>query len=79
MDDTRFHAQMDELYRQQVLAATSDRNAYPDTESWKNRTLVSVKLDPETFSWLLTYCKAHDLSYNTGLKQILSNYFQTNG
>ena len=79
MDDTQFHAQMDELYRQQVLAATAKRDAYPDRESWKNRTLVSAKLDPETFSKLLAYAKANGFSYNTALKTILSTYFQTHG
>ena len=77
MDDTQFHKKMDELYRQQVLAVTSNRSAYPDKESWKNRTRVSAKLDPETFSKLLAYCKANGFSYNTGLKHILSHYFQT--
>ena len=77
MDDTQFHEQMAAAYKQQ-LHQLDKRPPEASKEEWKNRTLVSAKLDPETFSKLLAYCKERGFSYNTGLKQILSTYFQTN-
>ena len=77
MDDTQFHEQMAAAYKEQ-LHELDKRPPEASKEEWKNRCLVSAKLDPETFSKLLAYCKANGFSYNTGLKQILSTYFQTN-
>jgi hypothetical protein len=74
--DEAMHQQMAELYRQQALEATGDRAAYPDTESFKNRTLVHAKLDRYSYAALFGYAKARDLSINSALKEILQNHFQ---
>ena len=78
MDDTQFHDQMAAEYRKQ-LHQLDKRPIEATVQEWKNRTLVSAKLDPDTFSKLLAYCKANGFSFNTGLRTILSSYFQTNG
>ena len=78
MDDNQFHDQMAAEYRKQ-LHQLDKRPVEATVQEWKNRTLVSAKLDPETFSQLLTYCKERGFSFNTGLRTILSSYFQTNG
>ena len=78
MDESAFHDQMAADYKKQ-LHQLEKRPPQATTEEWKNRTLVSAKLDPDTFSKLLSYCKERGFSFNTGLKQILSSYFQTNG
>ena len=77
MDDNQFHDQMAAEYRKQ-LHQLDKRPAEATVQEWKNRTLVSAKLDPETFSQLLTYCKERGFSFNTGLRTILSTYFQAN-
>jgi len=79
MDESAFHDQMAADYQKQQLHRLDKRPPQATTEEWKNRTLVSAKLDPDTFSKLLSYCKERGFSFNTGLKQILSSYFQTNG
>jgi hypothetical protein len=73
--DDAMHEQMAELYRQQVLEATGNRDAYPDKEAFKNRTLVHAKLDRESYAALFGYAKAKDLSINGALKEILQNHF----
>ena len=75
--DAEMHRQMAELYRQQALSATSDREAYPDTESFINRTLVHCKLDRETYASLWAWAKARELSLNSAIKQILQVHFNT--
>lgn len=60
------------------LYQLSERPSGTSVSEWKNRTLVSAKLDSETFSKLLAYCKKRNYSFNTGLKQILSHYLKTN-
>ena len=75
MDDTQFHDQMAAAYKQQ-LHQLDKRPVEATVQEWKNRTLVSAKLDPETFSQLLTYCKERGFSFNTGLRTILSSYFK---
>jgi hypothetical protein len=69
------HERMDELYRQQVLDSLANREAYPDRESFKNRTLVHCKLDRESYAALFGYAKAKELSINSALKEILQNHF----
>jgi hypothetical protein len=73
--DEAIHQKMAELYRQQVLDATANRDAYPDTEAFKNRTLVHAKLDRESYAALFGYAKAKELSINSALKEILQNHF----
>ena len=75
--DEAMHQQMAELYRQQVLDATANRDAYPTKESYKNRNLVSAKLDRESYACLWAYAKAHDLSINSAIKAILQEHFNT--
>ena len=77
MDDNQFHDQMAAEYRKQ-LHQLDKRPVEATVQEWKNRTLVSAKLDPETFSQLLTYCKERGFSFNTGLRTILSTSFQAN-
>jgi hypothetical protein len=78
--DDAMHKQMAELYRQQVLGTVANRDAYPDGESYKNRTLVHCKLSMTTYAALVGYAKARDMSINTAIKEILQNYFnETNG
>ena len=77
MDDNQFHDQMAAEYRKQ-LHQLDKRPVEATVQEWKNRTLVSAKLDPETFSQLLTYCKERGFSFNTGLRTILSTDFQAN-
>ena len=69
------HERMDELYRQQVLDSLANREAYPDRESFKNRTLVHCKLDRESYAALFGYAKAKELSINSALKEILQKHF----
>jgi hypothetical protein len=78
MDDTQFHDQMAAEYKKQ-LHQLDKRPADTTVEAWKNRTLVSAKLDPETFGKLLSYCKDRGYSFNTALRQILCTYFQNHG
>jgi hypothetical protein len=73
--DEAMHEQMAELYRQQALEATANREAFATKEAFKNRTLIHSKLDRETYSYLWAYAKAHDLSINSAIKQILQNHF----
>ena len=68
MDDTAFHAHMADLYQQQ------NRPAVVNTQDWKNRHRVSAKLEPETYSALMAYCRKHDLSINSALREILSQH-----
>ena len=75
MDDNQFHDQMAAEYRKQ-LHQLDKRPVEATVQEWKHRTLVSAKLDPETFSQLLTYCKERGFSFNTGLRTILSSYFK---
>ena len=75
MDDNQFHDQMAAEYRKQ-LHQLDKRPVEATVQEWKNRTLVSAKLDPETFSQLLAYCKERGFSFNTGLRTILSSYFK---
>ena len=80
--DEAMHEQMAELYRQQVLDATANRDAYPTKESFKNRTLVSAKLDRQSYAALWGYAKAKELSINSALREILQAHFnitQNNG
>ena len=69
MDDADFHAQMANLYEQQ------SRPSAVSAQDWKNRYRVSAKLEPETYSALVAYCKANDLSINSALREILSQRF----
>jgi hypothetical protein len=41
----------------------------------KNRFRVSAKLDPDTYPALMAFCKERDLSVNSALRLILSDYF----
>ena len=75
MDDNQFHDQMAAEYRKQ-LHQLDKRPVEATVQEWKNRTLVSAKLDPDTFSKLLAYCKERGFSFNTGLRTILSSYFK---
>ena len=68
MDDADFHAQMANLYEQQ------SRPSAVSAQDWKNRHRVSAKLEPETYSALMAYCRKHDLSINSALREILSQY-----
>jgi hypothetical protein len=78
--DEALHQQMAELYRDQVLGVVANRDAYPDGESFKNRTLVHCKLSMKTYAALVGYAKARSMSINTAIKEILQNYFnKTNG
>ena len=69
MDDTAFHAHMADLYQQQ------SRPSAVSAQDWKNRYRVSAKLEPDTYTALLAYCKANDLSINSALREILSQRF----
>ena len=69
MDDTTFHAHMANLYQEQ------SRPEVVNTQDWKNRHRVSAKLEPETYSALMAYCRENDLSVNSALRQILSQRF----
>ena len=73
--DDAMHERMAELYRQQVLEATGNRDAYPTKEAFKNRNLVHAKLDRESYAALFGYAKAKELSINSALKEILQNHF----
>ena len=74
------HQQMAELYRQQALAEATDRDSFPTTEAYKNRTLVHCKLSIKTYAALIGYAKARNMSINTAIKEILQNYFnETDG
>jgi len=73
--DAAMHERMAQMYREQVLQATENREAYPDKESFKNRTLVHCKLDRESYAALWGYAKARDLSLNSAIKTILQNFF----
>ena len=73
--DDAMHEQMAELYRQQALEATANRDAFATKEAFKNRYLIHCKLDPESYASLWGYAKAKDLSINSSIKQILQNYF----
>lgn len=77
MDETAFHEQMAADYKKQQLHKLSTRPPDASGQAWKNRTLVSAKLDPDTFSRFLAYCRTRGYSFNTGIKQILSSYFQS--
>jgi len=78
MDENSFHEQMAASYEKQRLSNLDKRPPDVSVTDWKNRTLVSAKLDRETFTRLLAYCKERDYSFNTGLKTILTSYFKTN-
>ena len=73
--DSAMHEEVARMYREQVLEVTQKREAYPDTESFKNRCLVHAKLDRESYASLWGYAKAKDLSINSAIKQILQSYF----
>ena len=74
-----FHREMSELYRDQVLRAIQNRDAYRDLanegEAWKNRTRISAKLTPEHYATLMAYCRENEYSVNTALRTILETYF----
>lgn len=72
MNDQSFHDKMAELYLEQ------SRPKSVRTEDWKNRCLVSAKLDPPTYGKLFDYCKREGYSINTALRIILSRFFKTN-
>ena len=77
MDDSQVSSNAKNQAKQQ-LHRLDQRPADTTVAGWKNRTLVSAKLDQETFSKLLAYCKKRSYSFNTGLKQILSTYLKAN-
>ena len=76
MDDAEFHDTMDTEYERQKLFLLSSRPPEVTTEEWKNRTRISVKLDPETYTKLYRWCKSHGFSLNTGLNAITADYLQ---
>lgn len=67
MDDSAYHAQMTEAYALQ-------REAHVSPENWKNRFRVSAKLTAETYAALHAYCRKHELSINSALRQIISEH-----
>jgi len=42
---------------------------------WKNRYLISAKLNEALYADFFVWCKQHGYSINTGIKQILSEKF----
>jgi hypothetical protein len=63
MNDADFHAQM---------AAEWARQA---REEVKNRFRISAKLTSDTYPALMQFCKQRNLSVNSALRLILTEYF----
>lgn len=62
------------------MEAMTTRQPNPDPEkispqAWKNRTLISCKLSDEMFHKFYAYCKERDLSFNSALRLIVSDFF----
>ena len=76
MDDAEFHGAMQNEYERQKLFLLSSRPPEVTKEEWKNRARISVKLHPEFYTKLYSWCKAHGFSINTGLNAIVADYLQ---
>ena len=76
MDDAEFHDTMQAAYERQKLFLLSSRPPEVTVGDWKNRTRISVKLDPEFYAQLYSWCKAHNFSINTGVNAIIADYLQ---
>ena len=63
MNDAAFHEYMRDEWARQAR------------EEVKNRFRVSAKLDPDTYPALMAFCKERDLSVNSALRLILSDFF----
>jgi hypothetical protein len=63
------------MYAQQERLKPQPRPSDVDVQAWKNRHLISAKLTPETYPALMQFCKERDLSVNSALRLILTDYF----
>jgi hypothetical protein len=63
MNEAAFHQYMRDEWARQAR------------EEVKNRFRISAKLTPETYSALMQFCKDRDLSVNSALRLILTDYF----
>jgi len=71
MDEAAFHQQMNDLYQRQKA---EPRPRGTDPEVWRNRYLVKAKLSRELYLSFQQFCKDRDLSFNRGLKFLLSTH-----
>ena len=73
-DDASIHERMEMAY-----LAQRDRFTYRkpsrQREEFNNRFRISAKLTPETYPALMKFCQERDLSVNSALRQILTDYF----
>lgn len=74
MDDKDYHELMADLYKQQREPKEAKPDGMPDN-LWKNRYLISAKLNEALYADFFVWCKQHGYSINTGIKQILSEKF----
>ena len=74
MDDKDYHELMADLYKQQREPKGARPQNVGEIE-WKNRHLISAKLNEALYADLMAFCRSKGYSVNSAIKEILTKHF----
>lgn len=77
LSEEEFHRFMSDEYSKQQRTSPEPAPRGVDSETWKNRHLVSAKLPPGVYADLMAFCRKNGMSVNSALRAILHNTFNS--